>query len=253
MLQSLIMTKQNVKFTQALFDKKGRKEKGLFLVEGEKSIVELATSSFEIKNLYITKEVFEKNKSQLERVRSVIEFVEAGELAAITTLEYNDTGVAIVKQKENTIFEIESDEMILALDTIRDPGNLGTIIRTADWYGITKIVCSKETAEFYNPKVIAASMGSFTRVEIFYTDLKDFLKEASIPIVGALLTGENAHVFDFPVGGILLLGNESNGIQTSLLPLITHPVTIPRYGRAESLNVAQATAILLDNWKRNTK
>ena len=163
----------------------------------------------------------------------------------------NDSAIALVKQKENKTFEIKKDEIILALDEIKDPGNLGTIIRIADWYGIKNIVASKETVDFYNPKVITATKGSFTRVNIFYTDIKNFLSEQKMPILGAFLNGENIHETKFPSHGILVMGNESNGINGEIEKLITEKITIPSYGKAESLNVAIATAVIFDNWKRN--
>lgn len=244
------MTHAEAKRIKSLHQKKNRKEEGLFLVEGEKSILELIDSDFEIEKLYITHELLEKHKEVLSPAKNLIELISVGEIAKMSSLEFNDTGIAVVKQKENREFEINNKDIILVLDDIRDPGNLGTIIRTADWYGVTKIVCSPTTAEFYNMKTISATMGSFTRVQIFYTELSDFLKQTNLPIVGALLDGENAHTFSFPESGVLLMGNESNGISDSVISLITHKVTIPKYGNAESLNVAIATAVLLDNWKK---
>ncbi len=220
------------------------------MVEGEKSILELIDSDFEIEKIYITHELLEKHKEILGPAKNLIELISVGEIAKMSSLEFNDTGIAVVKQKENRAFEINDTDIILALDDIRDPGNLGTIIRTADWYGVTKIVCSPTTAEFYNMKTISATMGSFTRVQIFYTELPDFLKQINLPIVGALLDGENAHMFSFPKNGVLLMGNESNGISNSVISLITDKITIPKYGNAESLNVAIATGILLDNWRK---
>lgn len=250
------MTKNALKLIKSLHLKKNRKEEGMFLVEGEKSIIELVSSDFEIINLYLTHEMHEKYKNIFSPYSSIIEYATTIELTKAGTLEFNDTGIAAVVQKENLPIEIQEGEIILALDEIRDPGNLGTIIRTADWYGIKKIVCSLTTAEFYNNKVIAASMGSFTRMQIFYTNLSDFLeknKKNNVPVIGALLKGMDAHTFSFPQSGILLIGNESNGIHEELLPYITHKVTIPAYGKAESLNVSMATGILLDNWQRSLK
>ncbi len=244
------MTHAEAKRIKSLHQKKNRKEEGLFLVEGEKSILELIDSDFEIEKIYITHELLEKHKEILGPAKNLIELISVGEIAKMSSLEFNDTGIAVVKQKENRAFEINDTDIILALDDIRDPGNLGTIIRTADWYDVTKIVCSPTTAEFYNMKTISATMGSFTRVQIFYTELPDFLKQINLPIVGALLDGENAHMFSFPKNGVLLMGNESNGISDSVISLITHKVTIPKYGNAESLNVAIATGILLDNWRK---
>ncbi len=244
------MTNAEAKKIKSLHLKKNRKEEGLFLVEGEKSILELLSSDFEIQKIYITHELLEKHKEVFGPAKHLIELISVGEIEKMSSLEFNNTGIAVVKQKENHAFEIHDTDIVLALDDIRDPGNLGTIIRTADWYGVTKIVCSPTTAEFYNMKTISATMGSFTRVQIFYTELSDFLKQINLPIVGALLDGDNAHRFSYPKSGILLMGNESNGISESLIPLISHKVTIPKYGSAESLNVGIATGILLDNWKK---
>ena len=245
------MNTAKAKFIRSLHQKKYRKESGLFIIEGEKSILELLDSQFVVTELYITHEFFKKYQDRFASHRDRIELVAEGELAKISTLEFNDTGVAVAKHQENTLPRITDTDIVLALDDIRDPGNLGTIIRTADWYGITKVVCSTTTAELYNPKVIAASMGSFTRVSLYYTDLETFLSGTSLSILGAMLNGENIHNYSFPKSGILLMGSEANGISDKLLPLLTHKLTIPRYGNTESLNVGIATGILLDNWKRN--
>ena len=244
------MNKNTIKFIKSLHLKKFRREEGMFLVEGEKSIVELLKSDFDIVNIFITREIFEKYREDFRKFDAISEIVEEEDLTKASTLEFNDTGIAVVRVKENIEFNTLNEIMIM-LDEIRDPGNLGTIIRTADWYGVKKIICSETTAEFYNPKVIAASMGSFTRVDIFYTDLKDYLdKNKDVKVLGALLDGSDAHTFEYPHSGILLMGNESNGIHAELLPYITDKITIPRYGKAESLNVSMATGIILDNWKR---
>ena len=127
----------------------------------------------------------------------------------------------------------------------------GTIIRIADWYGIKKVIASIGTVDLYNPKVISATKGSFTRVNIYYADLKNYLEETKAPILGAFMTGENVHKFNFPKKGILVMGNESNGISNEIENLIKQKVTIPAFNKTESLNVAIATAVLIDNWKRN--
>lgn len=244
------MNKNTIKFIKSLHLKKFRKEEGMFLVEGEKSIIELLNSDFEIVNIYTTRDIFEKYREDFRKFDAITDIVEEEDLTKASTLEFNDTGIAIVREKENKEFEI-GNEVVVMLDEIRDPGNLGTIIRTSDWYGVNKIICSETTAEFYNPKVIAASMGSFTRVNIFYTDLKEYLeKNKNVKVLGALLDGSDAHTFSYPDSGILLMGNESNGIHPDLMHYITDKITIPRYGKAESLNVSMATGILLDNWKR---
>lgn len=153
---------------------------------------------------------------------------------------------------EKASSKYDSSGFDLVLDDIRDPGNLGTIIRLADWYGIKNIICSETTAEFYNPKVISASMGSIFRINLYRRDLKEFLSEnKNRKIYGALLEGTNVHQVTFEADGLLVIGNESHGIQKELIPLISYTVTIPKIGHAESLNAAMATAIICDNVFRN--
>jgi TrmH family RNA methyltransferase len=136
------------------------------------------------------------------------------------------------------------------LDEVRDPGNLGTIIRIADWYGINKLIFSTHTAEFYNPKVIQSSMGSFTRVQFYYGDLAQAFQDWKLPVYGAFLEGESIHELVNPTPGVLLLGNESQGISKEVEKWVSSKITIPSFGKAESLNVAIATAIFCDNFKR---
>lgn len=238
---------------KSLHDKKDRQKTGLFLVEGEKSVVETINSDFEIKTILATKPFYTKYQKEINSKKIECEIVEAGEIEKVSTMESNDAALAIVKQKSASVLntDVEEDEIILALDNIRDPGNFGTIIRIADWYGIKKIVASIGTVDFYNPKVISATKGSFTRVTVHYADLEKYLTETKAPILGAFMKGENVHEFTFPKNGILVMGNESNGITGEIEKLITQKVSIPNFGgQAESLNVAIATAILLDNWKR---
>lgn len=246
-----MFTKGQATVIKSLHDKKYRKNCGLFLVEGEKSVLETLNSDYEIKTLLITKNFNIQYQKIIREKKVNYEIVEASEIEKVSTLESNDSALAIVKQKDNIIITPKINEIILALDNIRDPGNFGTIIRIADWYGIKKIVASIGTVDLYNPKVISATKGSFTRVDVYYTDLSDFLIKSKMPILGAFLDGENVHQFNFPQGGILMMGNESKGINNEMKKLITKKITIPAYGQTESLNVAIATAILLDNWKRN--
>jgi TrmH family RNA methyltransferase len=239
------------KFIHSLENKKTREKQGLFVVEGAKSVLELVRSDFEIVELYTTKEILAKNKELLLSLGKRLIILGQGEIQKLGLLEFNNTALALAKTKEFGEITVDKDEKILALDSIRDPGNLGTIIRTADWFGIKKIVCSNDTADFYNSKAIAASMGSFTRVEIFYTDLELFLAHSKIPVIGATMKGKNAHEFKFPKNGILVMGNESNGITQEIMSTLKEKVTIPRRGLAESLNVGIATGILLDLWNNN--
>ncbi len=244
-------TTRQAKLIKSLHEKKNRALLGLFLVEGEKSVSELLNSDFEIDLLLTTTEFFDKFGEKVREKSNLFEIVSQIEIEKVGTFETNDSALAVVRQKINKSFEIGTSKIVLALDEIKDPGNLGTIIRIADWYGIKNIVASKETVNFYNPKVVTATKGSFSRVNIFYTDLKDFLSKQKLPIFGAFLNGKNIHETKFPSSGILLLGNESHGISKEIEDLVTEKITIPKYGETESLNVAIATAIILDNWKRN--
>ncbi len=244
------MTNSQSKLIRSLHDKKNRQELGLFLVEGAKSVIEVLQSDFEIQQLFSTSTFSDQNFELIESKVGRAEITEAFELEKAGTLETNDSVIAIVKQKNNTLPNLSKDDLVLALDDVRDPGNLGTIIRIADWYGIKNIIASKTSTDFYNSKVISASKGSFTRVNIFYTDLKEVLANTKKPILGAFMTGEDVHNFKFPKKGILVMGNESNGICPEIEALVTNKITIPRYGQAESLNVGIATAIIIDNWKK---
>lgn len=216
-------------------------------------MAETLNSDFEIKTLLTTKPFYTQYSKQIRGKKVACEIVEVGEIQNVSTLENNNTALAIVKQKDEQSldFAIGENEIILALDNIRDPGNLGTIIRIADWYGIKKIVASIGTVDLYNPKVISATKGSFTRVNVFYANLEEYLAKVNTPVLGAFMEGENAHKFKFPKNGVLVMGNESNGITPEITKIIKQKITIPSFGQTESLNVAIATAVLLDNWKRS--
>lgn len=231
--------------------KKYRKQHQSFLVEGAKSVIELLKSDFEITTLLGTSVFLNENESLLKSKDIEKLTVREQDLVDLGTFQTNNAGLAIAKIKENSDLQLKPDELALALDDIRDPGNLGTIIRIADWYGITKIICSLNCAEVYNPKVINATMGSFTRVDLFYTDLAAYLNMYKGVVYGAFLEGENIHSSVLREnGGLIVMGNESNGISDELAPLIKDKINIPRYGEAESLNVAIATAIICDNFRR---
>lgn len=176
------------------------------------------------------------------------------ELSKISTLSTPQAFLAIIKipRSEELTTKSLKGSFSLALDNIQDPGNLGTIIRTADWFGLKYIICSSDTVDVYNPKVVQASMGSLARVKVIHTDLEGFLKNTELPIFGALLDGRSVYETNFGNEGILLLGNEGNGINNDLLKLITFPVTIPRFGKAESLNVAISASIFCSEVRRNS-
>lgn len=245
-----MLTKGRMKSILSLKDKKQRNEKGLFIVEGEKSILELLHSDFQIETLFVTNDFFYKYRNDIEKKNIKVEKVEQGEIEKIGLFEHNVSSLAIVKQKKN-IFKTESLEGItLVLDGIKDPGNLGTIIRTADWFGVKHIIASVGSVDVYNHKTISASMGSFTRVSVYYMDIENFLRETKLPKIGAVLSGESVHSFNFPKSGVLVIGSESNGISKEVEKTLTKKVTIQNFGKAESLNASIATAIILDNWKR---
>ncbi len=218
-----------------------------FLIEGEKNVAELLESDFDIECVYVTKDFKEKYLLLLKRPNMKVQVVEKEELGSLGTLEQNDGALAIAFQKIKSMPPLS--DLTLVLDDIRDPGNLGTLIRIADWYGISDIICSKTCVDWYNPKVINATMGSFTRVSGHSADIAEFLKNQDVPLIGAFLEGKSVHTFPFPEKGILVIGSESHGIGKDIEKLITEKVTIPRHGKAESLNAAVATGIILDRWK----
>ena len=239
----------STKIIKSLHQKKYRQETKKFLVEGTKNVAELLRSDFKIDNVYITAE-FKKNYGELllSRKDVRIQLVDGAELNSFGTLEHNDGALAIAIQKDYKK-PLNSDGIILALDDIRDPGNLGTLIRIADWYGIKHIVCSAMCVDWYNPKVINSSMGSFTRVEGHYTDLPVYLRDQKVAKLGSFLEGSSVHSFKFPKSGILIVGSESHGISKEVGKCVTEKITIPSFGKAESLNAAIAGAIILDRWK----
>jgi TrmH family RNA methyltransferase len=245
-----MLSKNTVKFIKSLHQKKYRLESGKFFVEGEKSVVEVLQSSFTVELLLVTQEFATKHATLLSGKAFEVLFVTPNQLEQLGQYQSNDAALAVVQMKPNQAFLPEKGELILALDEVRDPGNLGTIIRIADWYGIKKLIFSSHTAEFYNPKVIQSSMGSFTRVQFFYGDLAQAFQEWKLPVYGAFLEGESIHELTNPTPGVLLLGNESQGISKEVEKWVSSKVTIPSFGKAESLNVAIATAIFCDNFKR---
>ena len=246
-----MISKAKIKFIKSLQIKKYRVQEQCFIVEGAKSISELVQSDFVVQEVMGTK-TFGLENERLLQIEN-IPFIEVAikELQSIGSFKTNDSAIAIACMKENIAPTLSDYEFGLVLDDIRDPGNLGTIIRTADWYGISNVIASEDTTDFYNPKVIAASMGSFTRVAVYYTNLTDFIGAYHGDVFGAFLDGSNLHKINFGKGGLIVVGNESKGISEEVKKTVTKRITIPRIGNAESLNVATATAIILDNIRRN--
>jgi TrmH family RNA methyltransferase len=243
-----MLSKANIKFIKSLQVKKYRKQEQCFVIEGAKSVLELLKSDFEIVMIAATPEFL----SGIDSAGRDVELIEASEKSLEDAGEFqtNNTAIAVARLRPSLPLDVKQNEFALILDDIRDPGNLGTIIRTADWYGINKIIASEETADFYNPKVISSTMGSFTRVHLFYTSLQTYLDDSKHRVFGAYLNGKNVHETDFGSGGLILIGNESHGISTALEKFVTDKITIPKYGEAESLNAAIATAVICDNLRR---
>jgi RNA methyltransferase, TrmH family len=239
------------KLIESLKEKKHRHEKGMFIVEGEKAVEELLQSDFEIFELYGVKNVLNRYHHLLVKKRPKVFDLDPGEMRALSTLEENQQIMAIAKIPPVSLEEqpLPHSGIILALDGVKDPGNLGAIIRIADWYGIKDVVVAENTVDTWNTKTIAASMGSFTRVRVIHTNLYNFLETSSLPIYGADMRGTNIHKVQFPESGILLIGSESHGISGNLDHLIKEKITIQKFGKAESLNAAVAAAVILDTWR----
>jgi TrmH family RNA methyltransferase len=241
------LSKNQTKLINSLRQKKYRHENGLFIAEGIKVVNELLNSELEVEQIFTTE-------------LPVISVEDNNKVTLISELELKKVSAFKTPNKVLGIFKIPNERevnkkgLILALDCINDPGNLGTIIRLCDWFGIEQLVCSTDTVDCYNQKVIQSTMGSITRVNIHYTDLVDFLKKDELPTFTADMDGNNVYKTELPEEAILVMGNEANGISEEINTIIKNKLTIPRFGNiqeTESLNVATATAILLSEFKRS--
>lgn len=242
-----MVSKNQIKRITGLHQKKFRNEQQLFIAEGFKVIQELFHSHYEIQEFYSTDATLQLNNEVKP------EIISEADLKKISCLKTPNSCLAVFKIKLSKPIKYEG--LTLVLDDIRDPGNLGTIIRLCDWFGIEQLICSEETADVYNPKVIQATMGSIGRVNVIYTSLESFLKSTSQPIYGAFMDGDIVYETQLPANAILIMGNEANGVSAEIEALIQKKITIPRFGKlqkTESLNVATATAILLSEFRRNS-
>lgn len=238
------LSKNQLKLITSLQQKKYRTVHNLFVAEGTKVVNEFLNSNFELEQLFCV-EVFGYEKA------TKITQISKEELKKISALKTPNNVLGLFKIPSSQTLKKEG--LILGLDEINDPGNLGTIIRLCDWFGVTQLICSLKTVDCYNSKVVQASMGSLTRVSIIYTDLEIYLKNTNLPKYASLMDGDNVYKSILPKDAILVMGNEANGISNSVLKHLTHAVSIPRFGelqQTESLNVATATAILLSEFKR---
>ncbi|WP_396212324.1 RNA methyltransferase [Flavobacterium sp.] len=240
-----MVSKNQIKLISSLQQKKQRQVHKLFFAEGIKVVQELLFSNFELEHLFTTEIIFAEIPSSKQTLITDIE------LKKISALSTPNTCLALFKIPETK--KVQEKGLLLALDDIRDPGNLGTILRLCDWFGIEQLVCSKETVDLYNPKVVMATMGSIARVDVTYLDLNELIKNTKLPVFGTFMDGKNIYKEQLPKEGIIVMGNEANGISKDIENSIKNRLAIPRFGdlqQTESLNVATATAIILSEFKR---
>ncbi len=237
-----MLTKNAMKIITSLGSKKYRQKYNLFVVEGVKNVKEVLKSNITVKELYTTNQNFDA------KINLPVHYLSPNELKKISFLSTPNECLAVCEiPPQRSIAPIKG--LTLVLDTINDPGNLGTIIRLADWFGITQIICSKETVDVYNPKVIMSTMGSFARVAVHYTDILEVIENYKFPILGAFMEGESIFQFPFPENAMLVMGSEAHGISKAVEDKITNKISIPAIGKqTESLNVAMATSIIVGEY-----
>jgi TrmH family RNA methyltransferase len=247
-----MLSKSQISLLKSLQHKKDRIEHGSFLVEGYKSVIEFIDSSYHAETIYHLTS-FDPKMLKLSRKINLCE-ISVTDMQKISSLKTPPEVIALIKipawpAVNNAKLK---QKFTIVLDGIQDPGNMGTIIRIADWFGIGHIICSADTVDIYNPKVVQASMGSLSRVKVHYDDLPVVLPQLKLPVFGAMLDGENIYNTHFGAEGLIVMGNEGNGIRPAVAQLVTKAVTIPRVGSAESLNVGIATALFCSEISRNS-
>ena len=247
-----MISKNRISQIRKLHAKKFRDESEFFLVEGYKSVEMLCSSDFVVEEIFATENALQDNALWLKSLSPTLITIE--DMSRISTMQTPPELLAIARQQQS-LPDIPADQPVLVLDHISDPGNLGTIVRTSDWFGIRHIVCSPDCVEFYNPKTIQATMGSFTHIHVHERSLPEFLKQESSHrrILGTFLNGENIGEFDFQSSDIVVIGNESNGISPEVAATVTQRITIPSVAQghdtAESLNAAVAAAVVMYRWR----
>ncbi len=241
-----MISKNELKYIQSFAHKKQWAQESVFIVEGPKLVGELLDTDWEVEAVY----GLESWANEMNKPVAHFTIVSEEELERMSLLQQPNQVIALVKKKQFDSALHFKGNLTLILDGIQDPGNLGTIIRTFDWFGGTQIIVTEDTAGFYNPKVIQSTMGSFLRVRVeVVDDIKALMSEQKLPIYGALLEGKSIYQTQFQNEGFLIIGNESKGIRSTLQPLIKEAISIPKFGEAESLNAAVATGIILSHWK----
>ena len=245
-----MLSKAQISLITSLQHKKFRTQHNLFVVEGIKSVLEFIHSSYKISKIFATAEAAAKLGKIPQNIK--LDELTDAEFNKISGLKNPQGALALVEIPHFDQLQLTNlkGKHSLILDDVQDPGNLGTIIRTAEWFGIENIICSIGTVDAYNPKVVQATMGSLSRIKIHYLDLEEFILKNNLPIFGALLNGESIYETNFGDEGFIMMGNEGNGIRESLIPKVDKAVTIPRVGNAESLNVAVATTIFCSELTR---
>ncbi|MFL9843049.1 TrmH family RNA methyltransferase [Flavobacterium rhizosphaerae] len=241
-----MVSKNQIKTITGLKQKKHRKQHKMFFAEGIKVVQELLNSNLQLHHLYTTDTVF----NTVDKDKATI--ISEAELKKISALATPQACLALFYIPDEK--PLPDNGLILALDDVRDPGNLGTIIRLCDWFGIEHLVCSEACVDAFNPKVVQATMGSLSRVNVVYTELEAYLQKSGLPVYGTFMDGSNVYTENLPENGIVVLGNEANGISADVEALCSHRIAIPRFGnmqQTESLNVATAGAIILSEFRRN--
>ncbi len=241
-----MISKNVITYVQSLQQKKARQKYQCFVAEGNKLVAELGDSDWEFESLYVKESFLAAHKALFAKYHSCIQIVSDMEMERLSGLQAPQDALAVVRMKTNK--SATQNGWILVLDGVQDPGNMGTLIRSAAWFGFSQIVCSTDTVEMYNPKVIQGSMGAFVTMPIQYTDLSQFLAGQKKPIYAAVLDGKPLRKTSFSKEGILVLGNEGNGIRPEILRLVSDGITIEKAkdSKVESLNVAVAAAILMN-------
>ena len=240
-----MITRAEILDIKALATKQGREEQGVFIAEGEKLVGEIRSSDLRIRKIYQTKAIFAEG-----------ELISEKEMERISQLKTANSVLAVVELPKSRLASVKPDKnLVLALDRVQNPGNLGTIIRLADWFGISDIVCSEDSADCFNPKVVQATMGAILRVKVHYTSLVEWLKKQhNTKIYGTFLEGENIYSAELDKSGVIVMGNEGQGISAEVAATVSHKLLIPPYPAdrcgSESLNVAVATAVICSEFRR---
>ena len=249
-----MLSKTQIKYIQSLRQKKYRHLHGVYIVEGEKIVSEYILQDYPLINIYADSQWSIENHNITSKESPPLTIVNEQELRKISTLSSPNKVVALARLpaqlSENKMAALLGRGLHLGLEALRDPGNLGTVIRTADWFGFDSIICSEDCVDAYNPKVVQASMGSLARVRMIYTSIASILKSTKLPVYAACVEGENIFEETLPSDAIIVIGNESNGLSEGTMNLSSKKVRIPRFGKSESLNAAVAAGIIMVEFRR---